>query len=469
MTRRPRVVVVGGGLSGLATAWWLRASADVVVLEAGDRFGGQIRTIDHAGVAFDVGADAFLARRPAAEELWRALGLGDEDLVPAATSRVLLWTRGRLRPLPTTVLGAPADVGSLLRSGALGPLAAVRAAAEPLLPRRHVAGDRSVADLVGERFGRAVVDVLVEPLLGGVYAGAADRLSAQAAAPAIWDAAQAHRSLLRGLAAQRARSVGDTRPVFRTVRGGLGRVVDALVGSLGASALRGSAVDGIRRRDGGGFDVEVRGVGGRRGTVHAADELVVALPAARAAALLAPLDPDLGRELGGIRTASVGVVALAYARADARLPAASGVLVPRTGGRLVKAVTIGTRKWPHHAAADRLLVRASVGRVDDDRALRLDDDELAARVDAEVRELLRLPRPATHRTVVRWPDALPQYDVGHLARVERIRAGVRALGDDLTLVGAAYDGVGLSARAAEAASVAASIRARLQGAKIVTS
>jgi protoporphyrinogen/coproporphyrinogen III oxidase len=438
-----KVVVIGGGLTGLATAWHLRDDVDVTLIEATDRLGGEIRTVDLAGAPTDVGADAFLARQPEAERLARAVGLGD-DLVAPAASQVHLWVGGRLRPMPAgTVMGAPADLGALARSGALSAAGVARAAVEPLLPRRRVVGDRSVADLVGERFGREVVDVLVEPLLGGVYAGVTARLSAQAAAPSIWAAAQSERSLTAGLKAHRARTAGDDRPIFLTVRGGLSRLVDALAVPLGTRVRLATEATGLDR-SGGGWTVATSD-----GELSA-DHVVLAVPARIAAQLLAPHAPSAARELLGIRTASVGVVALAYDPEDATdVPEGSGFLVPASEGRLIKAVTWTSRKWPHHASRDRFVLRASVGRIDDRRALDLDDDTLADRVDAEVRWATGIRAPAVERRVVRWEHALPQYDVGHHARIDRIGHALAPL-EGLHLGGAALDGVGLAARARDA-------------------
>ncbi|HSK21660.1 MAG TPA: protoporphyrinogen oxidase [Egicoccus sp.] len=447
-TGRLRVAVVGGGITGLATAWHLRDQADVAVYEASGRLGGEIRTIELAGAPMDVGADAFLARHPEGERLVRALGFGDEDLVAPATGQVHVWTRGRLRPLPgATVFGVPTDLRVLARSGVLSPAALARAAAEPLLPRRRRVGDRSVAALVAERFGPAVVDALVEPLLGGVYAGRADRLSAEATVPQVWRAASEHRSLFQGLGAQRANAAGDDRPVFLTVRGGMGRIVERLHEDLGERVHLDAPVTGIRRAaDGWHLDVAGRQV--------VADRVVVAVPPAAAARLLVGLDAEAARELAGIATASVGVVALAYDHADAAdVPAGSGLLVPRSEGRTIKAVTIASRKWPHHADRERFLLRASVGRVDDASALGLGDDELVGRVDAEVREALDIRGRARASLVQRWPDALPQYDVGHRARVDRIRHAIAAH-PGLHLGGAALDGLGIAARARDAEHLA---------------
>lgn len=451
--RRARVVVIGAGLTGLATAWHLRDDVEVTLLEASAAPGGQIRTVAFAGAHLDVGADALLARQPEGTALLHDLGFGDDELVAPATGRVGLWISGRLRPLPEhTVMGVPTDLAAVLRSGALTPAAAARAALEPVLPRRHEPGDRSVADLVGERFGRQVVDRLVEPLLGGVYAGQPERLSARATIPPVWAAAQSNRRVSEGLRAHRQRTAGDQRPVFVTVRGGLGRVVDRLAADLG-SRLRTSTPVRALVADGPQWRIELAD------GVLVADQVVLAVPVAVAARLLAQVVPEPARELAGIRRASVGVVALAYDRADAAdAPQLSGVLVPRSEGRLVKAVTISSRKWPHHAGHRRFLLRASVGRVDDTSALALDDATLADRVDAEVRWALGLRAPAVERLVVRWPEALAQYDVGHRERVDRIGLALSSDAPSLHVGGAGLDGLGLAARARDALGLARAVR-----------
>lgn len=444
-----RIVVVGGGVTGLATAWRWRDRADVRVLEAGPKPGGQVRTITLADAPLDVGADAFLVRQPEAERLVRQLGFTDHDLVAPATGQVRLWVRGRLRPLPQgTVLGVPADLRALARARVLTPAGLARVAAEPTLPWRNVVGDRSVADLVGSRFGHEVAETLVEPLLGGVYAGRLDRLSAAATLPPVWAAAARDGSLTSGLRAHRRRTAAVDGPVFRTVRGGLTRVVERLAEDLGDRLHPATEVRAVAR-DGDGWLVRTAG-----GDVTA-DVVVLAVPARVAARLVAPLVPAAARGLATVRTASVATVALSYAREpDARLPDASGVLVPRTEGRLTKAMTFATRKWPHHADRPTWLVRASVGRIDDDRHTHLDDEELARMVDAEVRWATGLPRPAGCWSVTRWPDALPQYEVGHRERVDRIRHALATEAPRLHVAGASFDGVGLAARAAEAERLA---------------
>lgn len=446
-----RVAVVGGGITGLTTAFLLHErGAEVVVLEATERLGGKILTREVAGERLDVGADAFLARRPHTERLAARLGLG-ADLVAPAADRVWLWVGGRLCPLPEgTVLGVPGDLVALARSGVLSTAGLLRSAVEVLLPRTRLDGDVAVGRLVRARFGREVVDRLVEPLLGGVYAGRVDRLSLEAAATPVREAAR-HRSLLLGARAVR-RGGGGEGPLFLTPREGMGALVDALASRLGTRVHRERPVVALEPgeatwrvvTDDGSLEV---------------DAVVLAPPAPVTAKLLMPLVPGVAGLLSGIVHASVATVLLGYRRS--RLPGTprgSGMLVPRMEGRLVKAVTWTSAKWPQHAGGPHWWMRASVGRVGDTAWWTLDDAVLADRVQTELREAMGFGASADHRIVTRWPDALPQHDCGHRDRIGAVRQG---LPRGLHLAGAAYDGIGVTSCVAQAKQVAGAIAERI--------
>lgn len=449
-----RIVVIGGGLTGLTAAARLArgpaldhaTGVDVRVLEATARVGGKIHTIDAGGDRLDVGADAFLVRRPEADRLAHRLGLGAE-LVEPVTGRVWAWTGERLRAWPSgTVLGVPTDIEAVERAGVLSRRGLERLRDEPSGAWRPLpaAVDLDVGSAVGERMGSEVVDRLVEPMLGGVYAGRPDRLSVRATLPAVAAVLERGGSLVDGLAARRVAAAG---PVFRTVAGGLGRMVDALVDRLPPGALvRGVAATTIGRSAG---RWEVATTAGS----EVADGVVIAVPAGRAAPLVADLAPDVAARLRGVRTASVAVVTLWYPAAAGVLPDGSGMLVPRTTGRLVKAATWSSGKWPH-LVRDGALVRCSVGRVDDDRHRHLDDDGLVTAVDAELREATGLTAGPERAVVTRWDGALPQYEVGHLDRVRSIRAGLAAVAPGVEVAGASYDGVGIAPCVASAEEAA---------------
>ncbi len=423
----PVVAVVGAGIAGLAAALELtRAGARVVVLEGAGQVGGKVRASDVGGLRVDEGADSMLRRVPWGTDLAAAAGL---PLVSPTAGGASLWTRGRLRPLPTgTVLGVPADLASLARSEVLSAGGLARVTIDLALPGTPLQQDISVGELVGRRLGREVVERLVDPLLGGVYAGHADLLSLQATLPALAATAARHRSVI--LAARAARGVPTPGPVFAGVSGGLG----ALPGALAAQfdVRLGATVRSLERTPTGW-----RLVTGSAAdpSYVVADAVVLAVPAAPAARLLrghAPVE-----ELGGVDYASVAIITLVL---DGPSPGSgSGYLVPAVEGRTTKAVTFTSRKWGRPGPA---VVRASVGRFGENHDLQRDDADLVAAVLDELALAVGpLPRLLDSR-ITRWGGGLPQYAVGHLTLVARLRSSLPA---GLAVAGAAYDGVGVPA------------------------
>ncbi|MDP5182559.1 protoporphyrinogen oxidase [Blastococcus sp. BMG 814] len=439
-----RLVVVGAGITGLAAAFeWRRRRPDdeIVVLEAGDRVGGKLHRIELAGHWYDTGPEAVLARVPEAVGLVEALGWGDRLVAPATTQAAVVLPEGRF-PLPAgTVLGVPASPDGL--DGILSPAGVARVRAEAALPPPAVDGDVAVGALLRERLGDEVVDRLVEPLLGGVYAGRADELSLQATMPALFAHLPGSTSVLAAAAAARdagSRSRGDVDgPVFATVDEGIGALPAALVAASRAEVRLRTPAHGIRRTAA-GLEVSVGPVGTPE--VLTADAVLVTVPAGKAARLLAGVAPGAVQPLQGIPYASMAVIAMAFPAQQ--VDAGSGLLVPPVTGRLVKGVTVSSSKWPH-LGGDALLVRSSVGRFRDESELQRTDEDLAAAVVADVADLLGLSRPEPLETaVVRWGGGLPQYLVGHQARVDAVRAAVAGV-PGLGIAGAAFAGVGLPA------------------------
>jgi protoporphyrinogen/coproporphyrinogen III oxidase len=471
----PTVVVVGGGITGLATAWFLRHRARVTVLEADDRLGGKIRTSSLAGVAVEEGPDTFLARVPHARSLAVDLGLGD-DLVEPATGKAFVWSRGGLRPLPAgQVLGVPVALGPLLRSGVLPPGAVARAGLDLVLPRGRgrLSADPSVAEVIGARMGQAVVDRLVEPLVGGINAGRADDLSLAATAPQLAEAAGSSRSLILGLRRARRRAAArtaaepvtdpgvptpgsDTGSLFLGVAGGLGRLVDRLAAALTEAAVEvrtSVAVTAVEPDSAGGYRVVAAD-----GPVDAS-AVVVTVPAFAAAPLLRTAAPDVAADLERIRYASVAVATLGYRPDDLPHPLdGAGFLVPRVERRLMTACTWTTSKWPASRGSGLVLVRASAGRAGDDRPADLDDAELVAHLHRELSDIIGVRQPPVVNLVSRWPNGFPQYQPGHLRRVDRIEAGLRAAMPGVTVAGAAYRGLGIAACVRQAEEAAARVR-----------
>ncbi|NIZ89771.1 protoporphyrinogen oxidase [Kineococcus rubinsiae] len=456
----PLVVVVGGGVSGLSAAWRLAsAGVRVQVLEASPRLGGVLDRVEVGGVVVDTGAESVLARRPEAVELVRAVGLG-EDLVHPETARASVRTEGALRPLPTgTVMGVPGSAAAV--EGLLAPADVERVAAEPGLPAPPLDADVSVGDYVASRVGRAVVDRLVEPLLGGVYAGHAARLSLQATVPALWKHARAGGSLLEAVSAAAARPAATT-PVFAGIRGGVSRLPEALAAAVEArgGTLRRSAPVTALTRTATGWRLQTPDGG------VDADAVVLAVPAPVAARLLRGPVPAAATELAGVETASMVIAALAVPTGQLAGLAGSGVLVPPVVGRAeglqVKALTLSANKWAWVAAQDPdvRVVRVSLGRARETAVLERDDADVLATAAADASLLLGRPLTAVAGSVTRWVDGLPQYAVGHVDRVARVRAAVAEAGA-LAVCGSVLDGVGVPACIAAADRAAADVLAAL--------
>ena len=444
------VAVIGGGITGLAAAWFVRETADVTVFEATARVGGKIRTSDFGGRPIDEGADAFITRTPDGVDRARELGLGDELVAPAA-GQASLWARGRLRPLPPNVLGVPTDLVALARSGILPPAAVARAALDLVLPRRAVNGDRAVSDVIGGRLGRGAAIGLVDPLLGGIHAGHTDSLSIDAVAPQLAAAARRHRSLVLGLGAERTRPAGAGGPVFLTPRSGVGQLVERLADKL-AGTIEHTRVDRIEPAPGGGWQVAGRTF----------DGVVLAVPAPSAAALVGTRSSRAAAELRTITHSSVVLVTMAYAAAavPADRYAGSGFLVPRPEGRLMTACTFGSNKWPHWSGADTRVVRVSAGRTGDERAFELTDGRLVDALHRELTEAIGVTARPLEVRVSRWPDAFAQYGPGHLDRVERIERALAADMPGVVVAGGAYRGVGIPACIASARRAAGAVTAR---------
>lgn len=443
-----RAVVIGGGAAGIAAARRLTAaSVQVTLLEAAPQLGGCVRTVEFAGTRVAAGAEALHTASPGPLKLVAELGLGDH-VVAAGAGPTWIAVDGRLRRLPAGVGPAgPTRLRPLLGARLLTPAGMLRAALEPLMPQTTLDRDRAVGDVLQQRFGREVVDRIVDPLLGGLHAGDVRRLSLEAATPMLAGLLHRHRSVLL---ARRGRTPAAPHG-FVTLHGGLDRLFtaagDQFTGDLRLSTEARAIIE--VRMPAGRYRVETNA------EALPADIVVVAVPPRPAERLLPRLAPGTSPILRRMRAASVSVALLAYPAAFAGLPAlaGTGILVPSSAQRLLKAATFLSTKWPH-LSSPHVLVRASAGRADDPRAGHLDDDELVLHLTRDLEALVGLPgAPIDHR-VVRWQHAMPQLEVGHRGRLSDLRA---ALPPGVSVAGAAYDGVGIASalRSGEAAADAA--------------
>ena len=501
-TSRPHVVIVGGGIAGLAAAFFLRDEpVRVTVLEGSPRLGGKLSVSEIAGIAVDEGAEALLVTRPEGTGLIAEVGLAGDRVAPGTTSSAI-WTLGALHPLPRRqFMGVPSDLAELARSGVVSGEGAARASQDLELPPTTRDGDVPVADFVGARFGTEVVDRLVDPLLGGVYAGRSSDLSFDATMPALAAASRRYRSLAEAVGSllpppapvptgERDRASPGPRSggsVFTTLAGGLGQLPAFLAKASGAEVRTTAMTRALSPAPGAPGASGARGAPGAgpgwRLTVGSAaaeelidaDAVILAVPARPAARLLTgvPGTSAAVTAFGEISYASIAIVTLAYPRSafpGAGLAALgwSGYLVPAVDGRAVKAVTFSSVKWPHLAdvtapGAEPLeIVRCSVGRIGEEALVQRADEDLAAVAAAELAAATGVHgAPAAHR-ITRWGGALPQYTVGHLDRVARIRAVV-ATQPGLAVCGAAYEGVGIPACVATARAAASQVTEFLRG------
>jgi oxygen-dependent protoporphyrinogen oxidase len=431
-----RVVVIGGGVSGLAAAQRLRElggdELDLVLLERSDRLGGKIQTGRLASRAVETGAETFLVREFGAEsavlDLARRVGLADQLIHPAAVPAAIA-VDGQLRPVPAgTMLGVPAKPSTMD-----GFAAVAEKDVDSGQPILEPGQDIGVGELVRARYGDEIVDRLVDPMLGGVYAGRADLLSLATTMPGLYETAQRENTLTGAVTAAMAAAPRPTgQPIFASVHGGLSTLVNAVAASARPAVQLNATVRGLTRT-GAGWTITVGST--RDAELVEADAVVLAVPAAPAARLLDNSD------IAALDYASVALVTLALPPGT-QLPHLSGFLVPATEGFGVKAATFFSTKWGQDSSGP-VMVRTSLGRYGEEAVLQRPDADLIALARKELSELIAgsIPEPLDS-SVQRWGGGLPQYGVGHLDRVARARAG---LAPRLALAGAAYDGVGIAA------------------------
>ncbi|HSD49476.1 MAG TPA: protoporphyrinogen oxidase [Actinomycetota bacterium] len=451
-----RVVIVGGGVSGLATAHRLLRddpSRDVTVLEVEPAIGGRLSTAPVGHLEIERGPDSFVARKPWAVDLCRELGL---ELIEPRARDAYAWTDGGLVPLPRSALGIPVDPDELARWPGLSRSGRARALSDLVRKARPPETDESIGSLVRRRMGDELADRLTGPLLAGLFAGDVDRLSVEASFPELARWERTFGSLIRGARAALGAAT-DAGPMFLRPRGGVARLPQALVGSVGPERVRVGTRANAIERDGGGFVVraDARSFG--------ADAVVLATPAFVAADLVRGIDPAAAEALGAIPYASTGLALLVYPEGTAQaLPDATGFVVPR-GRAPMTAATFLSRKWPEERFGTRAVVRCFVGAVGFEDVLDAADEDIVDAVCRHLAAVLPLPDRPDASTVARWPRSMPQFEVGHLRRVRDIEA---SLPPGIFVSGNAYLGVGVADAVRSAGEAAERVRAHLIGERI---
>ena len=444
-----RIAIIGGGISGLSAAFVLEkrcqagASLEYALFESSPRLGGVLVTERVDGCLVEAGPDSFLTEKPWASDLSREVGLGDQLIGSNdAERKTYILVNGQLVAMPD---GLTFMVPTKIAPTALSPLFSTRTklqvAREWFHPPRKADADETVASFVERHYGAEMVDRLADPLLAGVYGGEASQLSVRAVLPRFVEMEATYGSLGRAMLAARNKmahaSQGPTKPLFTSLKNGMQQLVDALVSRLPASSLNaGTPVQRVQREKGGW----VISAG------YASDEfdaVVMAIPAHAAAELLSVTNQNLASELRGIQYTSSVTVNLGYDRnVRASLPRGFGFLVPRSEGRRMLAATFVHNKFPYRAPVERALLRCFIGGARNEQVLQVPEDEIIGIVRDELRQIIKLKADPLFTRVYRWKNAMAQYGVGHLERLQRIESLLLQL-PSLALAGNAYRGIGV--------------------------
>jgi oxygen-dependent protoporphyrinogen oxidase len=452
-----RVAIVGGGLAGLSAAHRLHELCareqrrhELVLYESSPHWGGIVGTQIIGGYRVEVGADSFITNKPWAVDLCRRLGI-DDRLIPtdARYRRSLVLRNGKPVPVPEGFqLLAPLSVGAVLRSPIFSWLGKMRMAWEYFVPRGRNDGDESLASFVRRRFGREALDRLIQPLVGGIYTSDPEKLSLRATMPRFLEMEQSHGSLIRALRAQQragrgedASASGARYGLFATLAGGISEFVETLAKSVSSQATVhcGTEVHSLTQNgEGRGFVLQLSD-----GQQEPFDAVVLAVPAYRAAQLMADFASSAAGMLKQIEYASTAIVVSGHKLADIRHPLeAFGLVVPAIEKRRILAVSFTSRKFPNRAPEGCVQLRTFVGGAMQPELMQLSDDEILALVREELSDILGVRWKPDFAIVARWMRSMPQYHVGHIDRIAAIERELGAF-PNLALAGHAYHGVGI--------------------------
>jgi oxygen-dependent protoporphyrinogen oxidase len=451
-----KVIVIGGGIAGLSAGYYLQKKAlqnglelDLSLLEAGKDWGGKITTDRHEGFVIEGGPDTFLATKPAGVALCRELGLEARlhGTNPDQRNTYVLH-RGELEPLPDGLtMMIPTRFGPMIRTGLLSWLAKARMGLDFILPPQPPNGDESLGAFVSRRLGRDAYERLIEPLMSGIYAGDGDRLSLQSTFPYLREMELEYGGLVKGaLAIRRKRAKNGrtkqkgSRSIFLTPRSGLAEIIEALVKCLkgaGANLRTGATVKRVAKFED-GYQVELV-----NGEVLAAEGVILATPAYISGELLAGVNPQLCQDLQSIPYVSTATISLAYRESDLPRPLDGyGYVIPRREGRRALACTWTSTKFSHRAPDGYALVRVFVGRAGQEQDIPQDEAGLLAIAQEELSLTLGISSQPVYSRVYYWDKAMPQYNLGHPQRLERIEAALEKL-PGLALAGNGYHGIGI--------------------------
>ncbi len=458
-----RVIIVGGGIAGLAAAYRtlkMTPEAQITLIESADRLGGKIVTDRVGGFVIEGGPDTFLSYKPRGIGLCRDLGIenrlyGTNDKI----RRTYVMRQGKLYDLPEGLTGLiPSRFGPLARSRLISPWGKLRMGLDYFIAPKSLNGDESLAQFVERRLGRELYDRMIEPLMSGIYAGDGEQLSLGATFPQLRQTEVEYGSLVKGMLAAKKKAAYAARErsavppkdesqkkwaAFVTPETGLAEIVEALEAQLEGVAIRLSTrVKEVTPSTLHGEGTEMR-VNLGNGETLEADAVILATPAYITAQLVGDLDSEMAAALRGIPYASTVTLSVAYKLSDIPKPLnAYGYIIPRAEGRSILACTWTSTKFPHRAPDGYGLIRAFIGRAGDDDVLNRTNDDLLRMVRDELRDVLGITAEPLLCRIFRWPQAMPQYILGHLDRVAAIERRL-AKHPGLYVAGNAYRGIGL--------------------------
>lgn len=452
--QRKKVVIVGGGITGLSAAYYMQKEAsdkglplDVLLVEASNRLGGKIQTVRRDGFIIERGPDSFLIRKQSVDIFAKDLGI-EGELVKNATGQAYVLVNDELYPIPGgSIMGIPTEIGPFMRTGLFSLAGKLRAAGDFVLPRSNAKGDQSLGVFFRRRFGREIVENLIEPLLSGVYAGDIDQMSLQSTFPQFYEVEKKHRSLILGMKKSRPKQLPQKTSqtekkegVFHTFRNGLDTLVDAAEEQLEqGTVMKGIRVEGIEAPKSSTGKTALQLSDGQ--TIEA-DAVILTTGHAMASQLFSP--HQLLQSLKEIHTTSVATVALAFPEeAIVQDKEGTGFLVARSGDYSITACTWTNRKWPTSTPQGKILLRAFVGRVGEDAIVNLPDDQIEEIVLADLNKIMTIKGKPDFSVITRWKEDRPQYRVGHKERIEAARKQLKEQFPQVKLAGASYAGVGL--------------------------
>ncbi|WP_066250828.1 protoporphyrinogen oxidase [Neobacillus drentensis] len=447
---KKKVVIIGGGITGLATAYYLQKEIkekslpfEVKLIEASNRFGGVINTVKKDGFIIEKGPDSILARKASALKLIKEVGL--EDKVVANTAgKSYIYARGKIHSMPEgAFMGIPTQVTPFALSGLFSPLGKLRAAGDFILPKGKEKADQSLGEFFRRRLGDEIVDNLIDPLLSGIYAGDIDRLSLMSLFPMFYHMEQKHRSLVLGLKKtmptppKSAKKEPSKKGMFISLSTGLETLIDEVVKRLDEGTVsKGTPVEKIVK-DQSRYTITLA-----NGTVEQADSVVIATEHFHAKKMLS--EYSFMKKFEEMTSFSVANVAMAFPKSAIKQDIeGTGFLVSRNSDFRITACTWTHKKWPGTTPKDMALLRSYVGKPNDQAAVDLSDEEIINIALRDLNKTMNITEKPLFHVVTRWKQAMPQYNVGHIERMKSVKESLTKELPGVFLAGGSYEGVGI--------------------------